>query len=237
MSDEIDRLWALHGLDEEIVTHQATLAKFPGQRAELEQRSRAEKAHLEAVKANIAALQLKRRDLEREVVTVSEQERKFQSQLPAVKKNEEYQALLHEIQGAKARRSDLETEVLLRMEEEEQAAAQKPLAERALAAVEAESAELTRRLATEETAHREAIAGLEARRSAELEHVTAPVRQRYERIRASREGRAVVPILRNACGGCFRTQPPQILQEARRRDRMLTCEGCGRLLVWPPEGA
>jgi predicted nucleic acid-binding Zn-ribbon protein len=47
----------------------------------------------------------------------------------------------------------------------------------------------------------------------------------------------VVPIVKTACGGCFRTQPPQVLQEARRHDRVLVCDGCGRLLVMPPEGA
>ena len=44
-------------------------------------------------------------------------------------------------------------------------------------------------------------------------------------------------ILKGACGGCFRNQPPQLLQDARRRDRLLVCEGCGRLLVWPPDAA
>jgi len=43
-----------------------------------------------------------------------------------------------------------------------------------------------------------------------------------------------MPIVKGACGGCFRAQPPQVLQEARRRDRMLSCDGCGRLMVLPP---
>ena len=62
-------------------------------------------------------------------------------------------------------------------------------------------------------------------------------RSRYERIRGSREGRAVVPIIKGACGGCYRGQSPQTLQEARRGDRILLCDGCGRMLIWPPEGA
>ena len=33
------------------------------------------------------------------------------------------------------------------------------------------------------------------------------------------------------------TKPPQVLQEARKRDRLLICEGCGRLLLLPPEDA
>ena len=45
----------------------------------------------------------------------------------------------------------------------------------------------------------------------------------------------MVAIVKGACGGCFRAQPPQVLQEARRGDRLLACDGCGRLLIWPPE--
>ena len=65
--------------------------------------------------------------------------------------------------------------------------------------------------------------------------LTAATKSRYERIRASKEGRAVVPIQKGACGGCYRGQPPQMLQEARRGDRLRTCDGCGRLLIWPPD--
>lgn len=237
MSDEIDRLWALRELDEQLVTRLAVLAGFPAQRAEMETRSRAEKSHLEALKAKTSELQLKRREIEREITTVAEQERKFQSQLPAVKKNEEYTALLKEIEGSRRKRSDLETAVLMRMEEEEQIAAERPAAEQALKRVETENAARLAALDAETRVAEEAVAAIEARRAAESEHLTPAVRSRYERIRATREGRAVVPILRGSCGGCFRTQPPQVIQEARRRDRVLLCDGCGRMLVWPPEGA
>jgi predicted nucleic acid-binding Zn-ribbon protein len=237
VSDEIDRLWALRGLDEELVAHGTVLARFPAQRAELEGRTRAERAHVEQLKVRLADVQLKRRDLEREAGALAEQERRFQSQLPAIKKNEEYTALLHEIDGARRKRSDLETQVLMRMEEEEQVQRERPVADRALAAVLEENDERLRAIDAEEQAHRDAMAAIEGRRAAELEHLIPAVRNRYERIRTSREGRAVVPIVRSACGGCFRTQPPQVLQEARRRDRILSCEGCGRLLVWPPDGA
>ncbi|TMQ68855.1 MAG: hypothetical protein E6K80_13650 [Candidatus Eisenbacteria bacterium] len=70
-----------------------------------------------------------------------------------------------------------------------------------------------------------------------MTRLPATTRSRYERIRQSRDGRAVVPIVKGSCGGCFRGQPPQMLQEARRGDRALICDGCGRILIWPPEGA
>jgi predicted nucleic acid-binding Zn-ribbon protein len=76
---------------------------------------------------------------------------------------------------------------------------------------------------------------IEARREKHVGGLPPATRSRYERIVQSRDGRAVVAILKGACGGCFRNQPPQVLQDARRRDRLLTCEGCGRLVIWPPD--
>ncbi len=53
----------------------------------------------------------------------------------------------------------------------------------------------------------------------------------YERIRKAKDGRAVVAVKRNACGGCYNRIPPQKVLELRRNDIFMMCERCGRLLV------
>jgi predicted nucleic acid-binding Zn-ribbon protein len=54
----------------------------------------------------------------------------------------------------------------------------------------------------------------------------------YERIRKSyRNGLSVVPILRDSCGGCFNSIPPQRQSEIRQRKKVIVCENCGRILV------
>ena len=63
----------------------------------------------------------------------------------------------------------------------------------------------------------------------------AGARSRYERLRTGRAGRAVAAVQNGACGACFRALAPAALQEARRRERLLSCDGCGRYLVLPPE--
>lgn len=236
MSEELDRLWALKQLDEQLVEAKAALTQFPVQRKALETRAAEEKRHLEALNARIAEAQKKRRELERDVEASGEQERKFAAQLPMVKKNEEYQALLHEIAGAKSKRSEIETQVLLQMDAEEVLAREKPGVEQALKAAEAELSGRRSEIDAAEKAVQERVDGIQSAREAEMSALVAGTRARYERVHASRAGLAVVAILKGACGGCYRAQPPQTLQEARRRDRVIICEGCGRLLVWPPEG-
>ena len=54
----------------------------------------------------------------------------------------------------------------------------------------------------------------------------------YERIRTSyRNGLAVVPIVRDSCGGCFNVIPPQRQSEIRQHKKIIVCEHCGRILV------
>jgi predicted nucleic acid-binding Zn-ribbon protein len=54
----------------------------------------------------------------------------------------------------------------------------------------------------------------------------------YKRLRGSvRNGLAVVPVLRDACGGCFNTVPPQRQMDIAARKKVTVCEHCGRVLV------
>lgn len=237
MSVEIDQLWTLRGLDEELAQVRVALARLPAEKAALAGRVSADRARLDAHKKSLADLALKRRELEREIEAVTQQERKFQSQQPSVKTNAEYQALTHEINTARAKRSELETQVLILFEDEERIGADQPDIERSLAVAEAERDAKLKVIEADEQKLEQRAAALEAERQAAMAQLPAGTRSRYERLAASREGRAVVAIVKGSCGGCFRGQPPQLLQEARRRDRILFCDGCGRMLVLPPEGA
>ncbi len=52
----------------------------------------------------------------------------------------------------------------------------------------------------------------------------------YTRIRDNvRNGLAVVPVKRGACGGCFNVVPPQKQAEIRERKKIIVCEHCGRI--------
>ena len=54
----------------------------------------------------------------------------------------------------------------------------------------------------------------------------------YKKIRSSvRNGLAVVPVLRDACGGCFNSVPPQRQMDIASRKKVIVCEHCGRVLV------
>ena len=56
----------------------------------------------------------------------------------------------------------------------------------------------------------------------------------FTRIReGARNGLAVVPVDRDACGGCFNKIPPQRQVDLKLRKKIIVCEYCGRILVDP----
>lgn len=63
-------------------------------------------------------------------------------------------------------------------------------------------------------------------------HVDPRLLTSYEKIRKSyRNGLAVVPVERDACGGCFNAIPPQKQSEIKQHKKVMICENCGRVLV------
>ncbi|MBX2904973.1 MAG: hypothetical protein KF744_02985 [Taibaiella sp.] len=83
-----------------------------------------------------------------------------------------------------------------------------------------------------ETEKEEAV--LAEKSAAAKEKVEPRLLSAYERIRNSyRNGLAVVPIIRDSCGGCFNVIPPQRQSEIRQHKKIIVCEHCGRILVDP----
>ncbi|MEM6642300.1 MAG: C4-type zinc ribbon domain-containing protein [Bacteroidota bacterium] len=72
---------------------------------------------------------------------------------------------------------------------------------------------------------------MEKERSKAAKNIEDRLLKSYERIRTNmRNGLAVVPVKRGACGGCFNVVPPQTQAEIREKKKIIVCEHCGRIL-------
>ena len=68
--------------------------------------------------------------------------------------------------------------------------------------------------------------------SAARENIDERLLFAYDKLRSnSKNGLAVVQIVRNSCGGCFNSIPPQRQMEIEMRKKITICENCGRILV------
>lgn len=69
-----------------------------------------------------------------------------------------------------------------------------------------------------------------AKKIEEMEGALDPrVQGRYRRL-VGRRGRAVVPVIRGTCYGCFVSVPTALASDADRNEELRYCESCGRFL-------
>jgi len=66
----------------------------------------------------------------------------------------------------------------------------------------------------------------------DLQAKLEPRHRSYYRRLTQRFGHAVVPVFNNLCTGCFANIPASFVSQTHR-DKVLTCENCGRILYWP----
>ena len=72
---------------------------------------------------------------------------------------------------------------------------------------------------------------LQKTRDAAKKNVEDRLLKSYDKLRNNmRNGLAVVPVKRGACGGCFNVVPPQKQAEIRDQKKIIVCEHCGRIL-------
>jgi predicted nucleic acid-binding Zn-ribbon protein len=170
--------------------------------------------------------------IEMEVKSLEGKKKKYQDQLFEVKTNREYDAVTHEIESVKIEIGKKENRLLELMELVE--TGQKGLEEariqltRLKGEFDQKNADLSKK---KEITEREELL-LRDRREKALRGIEPKWLGSYERIRNAKNGLAIVPVVRNACGGCRKTLPPQRVMEIRDKDRLYLCDVCGRMLVW-----
>ncbi len=195
---------------------------------ELEQSRR----DLQAQKQEKDEAEKRRRHLERELEVAAERLKTSQQRLTEVKTNKEYEALQREIDVWKQAVSENETKILKTMAEIEQLTEKILTGEQKLK----EEEELKQKQISEFRAKLDSaeaeLNNYKQERKQIASRVDKNLLSSYERIRKGRGGIAVVSVSRKACGGCFKQLPPQKVVEIKKGNRLITCDSCGRILVW-----
>jgi len=235
VNDELLQHWALRTLDDEAARLASDASKLPALRRAHETRVTTARRALEACDARAASANQQRRALEREIAAFDAQEKRFEQQLAAVTDQKQFEAVQHEIAAVRSKRSDIETTALEQLEIEEHSAAERPALAAALERATQEAASANAAWDAEEAAARARTAHLDALRESTAAKLSSAARNAYLRLRGARDGRAVAAIENGACGACFHSLSPHATQEARKRDHLLPCDGCGRLLLLAPE--
>jgi len=184
---------------------------------------------------DFANLDKQRRQIEAVVTEEQDNLQKAQRKLLEVKTNKEYAAMVAEIETFKQKILSHEDGVLHLMELIELRKQELLDLDRQVHDAEQELTEGRRRNELELAVLQETLAGRRQAREEAVQQLERPAVDLYMRLLNGRKGLAVVGIKNGSCQGCFLALPPQLMQEVRRNDRVLTCSHCQRILYWSSE--
>jgi predicted nucleic acid-binding Zn-ribbon protein len=229
-------LVALQALDTAADLARKRLAELPAAEQSIATAIAAEAADVARLKAEIKANHDRRRDLEKEVAAVDTRLARFEDHKAAVKTNQEYTALLHEIATAKSEKDAVEEKILVLMESADTLASQVKAGEAALAAATREGDERRKALTAENATQLRELDRLTSERRGEVSGLPAPLVAKYDQLLKGRRGLAVAPMTGEICAACHVRQRPHVAQIIRRNEEIVQCESCQRILYFagPP---
>jgi hypothetical protein len=147
-----------------------------------------------------------------------------------VKTNQEYRALLKEIEEIRSATSALEDRMLQDLEEMEAAEAAIRRLRTDYREEEARIAEKVGELESQAEKLREEKARLKADSEALIPHIDAGILKKYRFAQQQAGGLAVVAARNSTCTGCNMNIPPQLFNELYRWDELRFCPHCHRIL-------
>ena len=226
-------LLRLQELDLRIETCKARELEIPKQKSKFDVHKHRLAEELKEREKAVTNLQLEQRTCEGDIEQRNQQIAKYQQQLSAVKKNEEYTALLNEIETAKKQIGIKEERIISLMIEIDDAKARLVGDKKR---IEGELKNIDSQCKSIDVELEEAIkarAGLEQERIPVMESIEGATLTRYQRIRISKKtGPALVPMNGEICTGCNMALPPQIANEVLdpAKPKLHSCYHCGRML-------
>lgn len=233
MLEVITKLLTLQDKDQRLHTFHLELKALPGEK-ETKQRLIAESAaRLENARARSKEIEVGKKALQVEAAGKREQVARYKTQQMQTRKNEEFTALAHEIQGAENLVAEIEDRELALMEEseslksriteaEQTASSEKSKYEAQIAALAEKEGNLVARVAELETARKTIAAELDEDL---LDH--------YEKLFKTKHNMAVVALEHEVCTGCHMKVTTQTSVELHAGKTIVSCPQCARILCLP----
>jgi len=235
LKSQIFNLVELQKIDSEIYALNNQKALKPQVVKELEAAFEEKKKHLSELEKLSLDLQKQRKDRELELASKEENVKKLQTQLYTLKTNKEYQAMLQQIQDAKADSSLIEDKILESMDQVEKSKSDMEKEKQLIKEEEQKFNVEKKKVESDIKAIDERLAQLDAQRKQVEPGIDPKILSQYERILSSRDGLALAAVKDGSCKGCNMLVPPQVINLIQMYERLITCEICNRILYIPDD--
>lgn len=230
MHTELEQLLVLQDRQQKIAHIQAEIKTLPLQRKSLEGQLAASIAAVEGRKQKARQVEIDRKNLELDVGTRTQSIARLRTQQYETRKNDEFQAIGHEIERYENEIRKIEDEELelmvqadkLKAEldvEEKKSGATKESISRQMADIESKSTALDTRL-QELTKERSDLAS----------KIDEDLLNRFDRLFASKGDAAIVALEHEVCTGCHMKVTTATAVHVKAGKEIVSCEQCGRIL-------
>jgi predicted nucleic acid-binding Zn-ribbon protein len=230
---ELEQLLILQDRQQKIRQIENEIKNLPLQRKHLESQLAESAASLEAIKHKARQVEVDRKKLELDVGTRSESINRLKTQQYQTRKNDEFQAMGHEIKRYEDEIRKLEDEELELMDQGDklkvQVAAEEKKATATKDSITRQMNDLGEKGKTLETRLQE----LSKERAGLAEKMEEDLLDRFERLFASKGDSAIVAIEHGICTGCHMKLTIATVKAAEAGKEIVNCEQCGRILYIP----
>jgi predicted nucleic acid-binding Zn-ribbon protein len=233
VNPELEQLLILQDRDQKIRQIQNEVRTLPLQRQNLEAQMTASAAAAEAIKHKARQVEVDRKKLELDVNTRNETISRLKTQQYQTRKNDEFQAMGHEIERYENEIRKIEDDELELMEQGDKLKVE-VAAEDKKAAATKES--ISRQLVDlgEKSKTLEARLGELMKERADLaSKIDEDLLNRFERLFKSKGDAAIVAVEHGVCTGCHMKLTTATVKGVEAGKEIVNCEQCGRILYEP----
>ncbi|MEM7248475.1 MAG: C4-type zinc ribbon domain-containing protein [Acidobacteriota bacterium] len=223
-------LLKLHLAEQDAWTARKSQERLGRRISELDERIGGAQAKVDQSKAKSEEIATARRALEGDAADLEETRKKYHTQLMEAKTNEVYRTLLAEIEAAAERISEKESAILELMEKDEGIQATLTEAQTELTTAQAETNEELADLRGQVDELEVVRLAAQEKVDVAREDVPANFLRGYDRISASRDGKALAEVEASNCLACRVSVRPQVWVDLLKMQQLHYCPGCGRML-------
>jgi uncharacterized protein len=227
---ELEQLLVLQDRQQKIRQIQAEIKTLPLERSHLESQLAASAAGVDALKQKARQVEIERKRLELDVGTRTESILRLKTQQYQTRKNDEFQALGHEIERYENEIRKLEDQELELMIEADKLKGEVEGAEKSASATKDTISRQLTDLETKSKALGSQQQELETEREALATQIDADLLDQFERLFNSKGDAAVVAVEHGVCTGCHMKVTTATASRVKAGKEIVSCENCGRIL-------
>jgi len=227
---DLEQLLVLQDRQQKIKQIQIEVETLPLQKKSLEAQLAASVAGVEVLKQKARKVEMDRKKLELDVGTRTESISRLKTQQYQTRKNDEFQAIGHEIERYENEIRKIEDEELELMIEADKLKADLGVEEKKAATVKESVARQTADLEVKSKILESRLEELTKERAEIGGKIDEDLLGRFERLFKSKGDAVVVPLEHEVCTGCHMKVTTQTAHRAKAGKEIVSCENCGRIL-------